>query len=323
MLSSVVVKTRPEDVEVDIPPCTHEIKLLAPSYYDKLTANMFTLVLTANAVTSERTDADYLFHKGSAKARYQLISNLRQSAFFWSGFSEDDFEASVKNSTTYLAKESTGCSPQDRQLLLQVLDSTKTMNNCQGWRSISRSHELGVFVDDWPEDSAEHWAFDESKDPLLTGISQLLEAQTYVNHRLHLDDPGEGLSGAGIRSLASTRLTVPITAQSEHVTTTKARQKTEKPVLTKAGIPTSSLNGEPALKRKSSASHGGPTATRKMSATGYKVTKRRRVVSEAKSKKNEGLRAPRTILFASDYRRRRPHSFDFLVWKHKLLKTIC
>ncbi|KAK1020020.1 hypothetical protein LTR33_019288, partial [Friedmanniomyces endolithicus] len=44
-LESVVIKTQPSDVERDIelPPFTHEVVRLEPSFYDKLSANLFTL----------------------------------------------------------------------------------------------------------------------------------------------------------------------------------------------------------------------------------------------------------------------------------------
>lgn len=258
MLEDVVIKTRPEDVmrDIELPSITHEVVLLPPSFYDKLTANLFTLVLTANAVTSERTDADYLFHRNSAKARLQLISNLRQSAFFWSGFSEADVYASIKNSTSYLEKEGTNCSPKDRALLSQTLDCARETLECEGWKAMSRSHELGVFVDNWPENSAEHWSF-EGIDPLLTGLSQLLDAQKFVNFRAGNDDPGEGLAGFGIRALAPARLPE---VKSSHLASTAeadssgmvANTTDKKPVLNKAGIPTSSLLGEPSLKRRAS-----------------------------------------------------------------------
>ena len=50
-----------------------------------------------------------------------------------------------------------------------------------------------------------HWCFDESQAPLLTGISQLLTAQRHVNERIDCVDPGEGLSGAGIKAVAPAR----------------------------------------------------------------------------------------------------------------------
>ncbi|KAF7196532.1 putative ATP-dependent helicase C17A2.12, partial [Pseudocercospora fuligena] len=228
VLENIVIKTRPEDVDIDIPPFTHQVKLLEPSFYDKLTANLFTLVLTANAVTSERTDADYLFHKNSAKDRYRLVSNLRQSAFFWSGFSEADLDASIKNSTNYLAKESTGCVAQDRQLLLGALDSAKA----------------------------------------------LLEAQKYVNLRLHLDDPGDGMSGAGIRSLAPIRCSDTKAAEGDEGSP-KAKGKTENAILTKSGIIASSLRGEPLKRRSSISSPGKPPSSR------HSPTAKRRKVSKS------------------------------------------
>lgn len=241
-LEAMVIKTQPEDVESDInlPPLSHEVVRLQPSFYDKLTANLFATVLLANAVTSERTDADYLFHKSSAQARYRLIGNLRQSAFFWTGFSEDDVRASHKNSKGYLEKAEAHCSEEDRQLLRESLKATDLILSSVGWHSLSQSHELGVSVGFWPEESAEFWAFGSNVAPLLTGISQLLEAQKHVNGQIGLEDPGEGLAGVGIRA---------IKRAAEGRQDDQVARKETKPTLAKAGI---SLSGEPSLKRRAS-----------------------------------------------------------------------
>lgn len=243
-LEAMVIKTQPEDVEQDInlPPLNHEVVRLQPSFYDKLTANLFAIVLTANAVTSERTDADYLFHKNSAQARYQLIDNLRQSAFFWTGFSEDDVRASKKNGKGYLKKAGTHCSEEDRHLLGDAVRATKPILSSVGWRALSQSHELGMFVDSWPEESVDLWAFGGNTTPLLTGISQLLEAQKHVNERIGLEDPGEGLGGLGIRAM---------TRAKEGRRDDQVTRKETKPTLSKAGI---NLSGEPSLKRRASLS---------------------------------------------------------------------
>lgn len=243
-LEAMVIKTQPEDVEQDInlPPLSHEVIRLQPSFYDKLTANLFAIVLIANAVTSERTDADYLFHKNSAQARYQLIGNLRQSAFFWTGFSEEDVKASKKNSKGYLAKKGARCSDVDRKLLSEALRASKLILSSAGWKALSQSHELGLYVDSWPEESAEFWAFGGNAPPLLTGISQLLDAQKHVNERIGLEHPGEGLAGLGIRAMQRAK---------EGRREDQVARKETKPILSKAGI---SLSGEPSLKRRSSSS---------------------------------------------------------------------
>jgi len=244
-LEALVVKTQPEDVErdIDLPPLTHNIVRLKPSFYDKLTANLFTLVLTANAVTSERTDADYLFHKNSQKARYQLIHNLRQSAFFWTGFSESDVSAAVKHGESYLEKDDIKSSEDDVTLLKACINDGELVLETTGWKALSRSHEIGLFIDQWPIDSAEHWTFD-TVDPLLTGASQLIEAQAHVNNQCAAEDASEGLSGAGIRARANMR---------EQEDKDHSKDGGDSPVLIKSGIPTSSVNGEPS-KKKTSAS---------------------------------------------------------------------
>jgi SNF2 family DNA or RNA helicase len=256
-LEAMVVKTQPEDVEQDInlPPLSHEVIRLEPSFYDKLTSNLFSIVLTANAVTSERKDGDYLFHKNSAQARYQLIGNLRQSAFFWTGFSEEDIIASQKNSRGYLEKPSAACTYDDRRLLTEALQATDAIIASPGWKALSRSHELGVFIDGWPQETADFWAFGGSSNPMLTGISQLLEAQKHVNERVGLEDPGEGLAGVGIRSMKRAE---------EGRREDQVARKESKPNLSKAGI---SLSGEPTLKRRASSSSKSEKYTPKRAKT--------------------------------------------------------
>ena len=287
ILEGMVVKTRAEDVERDIklPPLSHEVVRLEPSFYDKLTANLFTLVLTANAVTSERTDVDYLFHKNSQKARSQLISNLRQSAFFWTGFSDADVQASLKSSNAYLSKEGINCSETDRKLLTETLAIADTILESSGWKSLSRSHELGLFIDNWPSESAEHWTFDESQTPLLTGITQLLEAQKHINDRTSELDPGEGLAGAGIRAVAPAKYG----AVKKEISND---QKAEKPILTKSGIPTSSIDGEPVLRRRASVTTKGGKYSPKKSPGAHKVVMPEKEQSRLKrAPQNEDLAA--------------------------------
>ncbi|KAF1826262.1 uncharacterized protein K489DRAFT_110936 [Dissoconium aciculare CBS 342.82] len=256
-LEGNVVKTRPEDVERDIelPPLRSTVVKLEPSFYDKVTANLFTLVLAANAVTSERSDTDYLFHPSSHKERKLLITNLRQSAFFWTGFSEDDVKGSMKNGRRYLDKKGTTCTIEDRRLLEDVIQSNELVTQSKGWRSLSRSHELGVFVQAWPDESAEHWAFDDSREPLLVGITQLLDAQAFVNRRLCNSDPGEDLSGAGIKALAPLRLHASPNDTANSSTTTDASDPLPAKELFKmSGIPASSLAGEPQRMKRSASS---------------------------------------------------------------------
>jgi SNF2 family DNA or RNA helicase len=294
-LEAMVVKTQPEDVEQDIklPPLNHEVIRLEPSYYDKMTVNLFSIVLTANAVTSERKDVDYLFHKNSAQARYQLIGNLRQSAFFWTGFSEEDIIASQKNSKGYLEKPTATCTDDDRRLLTEALQATDSILSSEGWKALSRSHELGVFVDRWPEESAAFWAFGGTSNPLLTGISQLLEAQKHVNERVGLEDPGEGLAGIGIKAMK----------RAEEGRREDQVAKRSKPTLAKANI---SLSGEPTLKRRASSSSRREKSTAKRAKTSKNGRKESAVVAGPSSGDEPGGKSDNDVPVKADTTANRP-----------------
>ena len=293
-LEAMVVKTQPEDVEQDInlPPLSHEVIRLEPSFYDKLTANLFSIVLLTNAITSERKDADYLFHKNSAQARYQLIGNLRQSAFFWTGFSEEDIIASQKISRGYLKKPSAACTEDDRRLLTAALQATDAILSSVGWKALSRSHELGVFVDGWPQESAEFWAFGGSSNPMLTGISQLLEAQKHVNERVGLEDPGEGLAGVGIKAMRRAE---------EGRREDQVARKESKPTLSKANI---SLSGEPALKRRASSSSKGEKKPAKRAKTAKNGGKDSAAVAGASSGNDREAVPSKTADVVQTFKRR-------------------
>ncbi|KAG8627550.1 hypothetical protein KVT40_005033 [Elsinoe batatas] len=241
-LDAVVIKTRPEDVDKDIelPPLTYETIKLEPSYYDKVTANLFTLVLTSNAVTSERTDRDYLFHKESTKFRIQLIGNLRQSAFFWTGFSRQNVLDSIGNAERYLKKEGINCTDEDKAMLLQCIESAKITLDDSGWNGLSATHELGVFVKDWPSASAETWTMD-SNNPVMTGAHQVADAQDHVHSRLGQDSAEVNLTGEGIKAMVRARA-----RGKEETDSAEGRSST---ALVKSGVPLSSVNGEPSKKR--------------------------------------------------------------------------
>lgn len=198
-LEQLIIKTQPFDVERDLilPPLTHRVVRLEPSFYDKVSANLFVLVLTANAVTSERTDIDYLFHPRSQQARNQLITNLRQSNFFWTGFSEKDIGNAIEHGCKYLVKEDTKCLEEDRKLLTDCIEfAEEFVLASNNWKAMSATHEIGLFVDSWPGNTSHAWSLGK-EPPELYGVAQLLQAQAHINERLG-NDPMEGFEAAGV-----------------------------------------------------------------------------------------------------------------------------
>lgn len=198
-LEGLVVKTRPEDVEKDIilPPLKHSIVFLQPCWFDKMTANLFVQVLRANAITSERTDVDYLFHPNSVKAKHSLIRNLRQSNFTWTGFSVDNVVSTLETSAKYLSKDDKKCSLEDAQLLLESSQAVASLPATADWVALSTAHEVGVALEAWPTESEESFAFAYPGKPTMIGMTQLLEGQLHVDSNIRSDDPSSDLSKVG------------------------------------------------------------------------------------------------------------------------------
>lgn len=140
-LESMIIRHRPDDVEADLvlPPLHQKSVLLEPSYQDKLSINMFSLMITSNAVTSERKDADYLFHPSQHMALRSLVDNLRQASFFWSGFVRRDVEVTINLATDFLEKEEVHASDKDKILLRSVVDIGNAALKNNIWIAASES----------------------------------------------------------------------------------------------------------------------------------------------------------------------------------------
>lgn len=198
-LGGMVVKTRPEDVEKDIvlPPLKHNIVYLQPCWYDKMTANLFIQVLRANAITSERSDVDYLFHPNSTKPKHSLIRNLRQSNFTWTGFNVEMVVSTLETSAKYLSKDDKKCSLEDAQSLLESSQAVAALPATTDWMALSTAHEVGVAVSEWPAECEASFAFSYPDKPTMIGLTQLLEGQLHVDSQIISDDPSSCLDSVG------------------------------------------------------------------------------------------------------------------------------
>ena len=205
ILKSLVVRHRIEDVEADVqlPPLHNRIVYLQPSWHDKLSINLFIFVLTTNAVTSERVDQDYMFHPQNRAQLDRLITNLRHSGFYWVSFSTQDVETTLGNCQDYLAKKGSRGEAHwlesDHLALMQAMESGANALASSSWTAFAKTHELGIYVDNFPEDAREAWSLVHGQldEPLLVGATQLLEAQEYVDTRLYHVNPTHGLAGYG------------------------------------------------------------------------------------------------------------------------------
>ncbi|KAJ9608659.1 hypothetical protein H2200_006430 [Cladophialophora chaetospira] len=256
ILQSLIVRHRIEDVDSDLclPPLHNATVSLEPTYYDKVSMNLFRMVLTSNAVTSERLDEDYMFQPKNRKYLDELITNLRRSSFHWVGFSEHDVTEALRVSNKYLDEHLETILDEDGALLTEAIINGDRALNDSGWRAFSFYHEIGVFVRDFPEDAAQAWALDnEISNPLLLGTKQAREAQQHVVKRLEGSDPGAGLTGAGLRAMFAAR----DRAREEQTAREQARANTT------SKSPTAGASEEPKAKTQNarSSSAGQPVTT--------------------------------------------------------------
>jgi hypothetical protein len=209
-LEGMIIRHRPEDVEKDVtlPPMKHRIVTLEGSLQDKLSLNMFSMMIVSNAITSERRDADYLFHPRQRKALNQLVMNLRQASFHWSGFTLEDVKVTIDIANTFLDKKEVLVSTEDETLLREAIRIGEIVLASGTKKAIARWHEMPMYIqNELPEDVRAAWALDgESTNPTLLGTTMVHAAQKFVSKQLWKDDPMEGLVDAGKSSLESADL---------------------------------------------------------------------------------------------------------------------
>jgi hypothetical protein len=269
-LEGLVVKTRPEDVDKDIvlPPMKHRVVYLAPCWFDKMTANLFTQVLRANAITSERVGVDYLFDKSSIKARHSLIRNLRQSNFTWTGFSLEDVAATLESTSRYMSKEDKKCSQEDAILLLESATIIVELMKSQRWIALSQAHEVGIAVNKWPADSEEFFGMAYPEKPTMVGITQLLDGQSHVDRQILSQNPADGLDAVG----QATKAKLAALTEAENESKGIEEKTLAEPQLLKVGVPSSCVSGQPLTSRRTSTITANSSPKKKSTATPKKPT---------------------------------------------------
>ncbi|KAH8697671.1 putative SNF2 family helicase [Talaromyces proteolyticus] len=206
VLQGLVVRHRLDVInnELPLPRLYNRVVSLEPTFYDKVSLNIFLFSLTVNAITSERIDQDYMFQSRNRKHISLLINNLRQAGFWWTGHKQKELETTIDVALKYLEKNREKMSEGDTLLLMEGLHIAHRALSCESYSAFCHLDELGVYVEDFPEHAREQWSLTfnngvpDSNKPLLLGISHARHAQLFVTSNLTADDPSEGLAGAGI-----------------------------------------------------------------------------------------------------------------------------
>jgi SNF2 family DNA or RNA helicase len=204
-LEGMIIRHRPDDVLLDIalPPLHQTIVYLDGSIQNKLSLNTFSMMVISNAVTSERKDADYFFHPRQRKALLQLVSNLRQASFFWSGFETEHVRNTVEIAKKFLEEKKVPISLEDEILLNEAIKVGEAVLSNSISQTISKFHEMPMYIEnEFPDDVRKAWSLDaQSMNPTLMGATMVHSAQKLVESQLWKEDPMDGLLEAGEESM--------------------------------------------------------------------------------------------------------------------------
>ena len=194
LLERLMVRHTIADVENDIklPKLHHKPVFLKPSFYDKLSINLFISVLATNAITSERKGVDYMFDPVNKSDLKRLVTNLQKGTFYWTGFSINDVE-NVLNICVYSLRENKSrYSAEDIKILNQSIFVCKLALSNLRWRSVSAVHEMGYFVKNLPSSIVKSYSLISYEgDISVFGYPHLISIQkNYYKNRIikNLDD---------------------------------------------------------------------------------------------------------------------------------------
>lgn len=184
-LNSLIVRHRLKEVGNMLPPVTEKIVMLDGSYQDRLSMNIFSMMIIFNSVQSQRTDMDYFFHPKQRRSLLQIVHNLKQSSFFGgSFFASAEISKAVKTAEEFLQEKKVAISTEDEALLgeairlghLAVGNSLRNLSN--------QFHEMPVCVENFPGGAGQSWSLsggeESSSDTTCTSASLLLALQRLV-----------------------------------------------------------------------------------------------------------------------------------------------
>ncbi|KAL6450595.1 hypothetical protein SBY92_000840 [Candida maltosa Xu316] len=181
LLNSIVVRHRPYDVNVKLPDFHHEKIFLKPSFHDTLSLNLFASVLAVNAVTSERTGVDYMFHDSNRAQLRKLLSNIQRATFYWTGFERNDIERLVEICDNALKDETKKYSSGDIKLLQKSKETALIALNNSRWKISQTIHELIYYVTDCPSFTSRFGLGDINGTRIgIFGAPQLLALQKFI-----------------------------------------------------------------------------------------------------------------------------------------------
>ncbi|KAF7957297.1 hypothetical protein EAE96_002884 [Botrytis aclada] len=178
-LESMIIRHTAGDItrQLRLPSLSNKIVYLEGCFQDKLSLNVFSMMITINAVTSEREGVDYFFHPKNRRALLTLFSNLRQASFTWSGYTKVMIENSLQTAERFLSKDD--IDPEDKKLLQESIQVGELALENGIFTAVSQLHEMAMYVQNpLQEEIRRAWALDyHDGNPTLMGASMICAAK--------------------------------------------------------------------------------------------------------------------------------------------------
>lgn len=217
-LQSLVVRHQPHDVEITLPPLSNKVVALEPTYYDKLTANLFIFLLTVNVIESEGR-GEYMFLEKNKKHLVRLINNLRQAGFWWVGIKYSSVAETLKRAQDYIEEKGSAIAQDDLILLRQAIHYGELALDDTLWKAYTDAEQLGILVEDFPLHARQEWSLAPvHQDVSMLSLSQAVSVKEYVEKHHGSVEAFDGLPGQGLRHRIMT---------SHHDTPRKPKTKSE------------------------------------------------------------------------------------------------
>ena len=181
-LNSLIVRHQLSDIGDLLPPVDEKIVILDGSYQDRLSLNLFSMMIIFNSVQSQRTDMDYFFHQRQGKSLLQIVHNLKQTSFFGgSFFTAEEVTKSVQTAEDFLKEEKVTTTPEDKMLLQDAINLGKIAVDNRLRNLSNQFHEMPILVEGFPGGAGDSWSLDgRTGQSVCTSASMLLALQTLI-----------------------------------------------------------------------------------------------------------------------------------------------
>ncbi|KAK2045043.1 hypothetical protein LZ31DRAFT_541442 [Colletotrichum somersetense] len=182
-LNSLLIRHRLSQLNTLLPSVNEKVVVLDGSYQDKLSLNIFSMMIIFNAVQSQRVDRDYFFDPHQRKALLQLLHNLKQASFFGgSFFTKNEIKKSLETAQIFLEEKKVPISEEDEVSLKQAMEVAQTAIDNQLKEYSNKFNEVPIFIQDFlPNDVGSAWSLDDKKtNPTCTDAGMVLAVQKLI-----------------------------------------------------------------------------------------------------------------------------------------------